>query len=316
MRTIVFNQNNLVQNGNNNTLVYKFPNSVTFSNSEVAISQITMYYSWFNITSALSNNTFTFNWITSNNDNIYQTYTITIPDGLYEIASLNAFLQFVFINAGSLPTSVISPATGNQAFYLVNSSGDNVYYAEFVVNPTAYAIQLNTYNVPTALPAGWTNPGLTILPDVAPAESFNPVITTPAAFNAIVGFATTFSSDQNQNNAGANPGTATAYKIGSTYSYLSTITPQVQPNPNLLVAISGIDNVYASPSSIIYSLAPSVAIGQLIVEKPPEFNFNKLMRGTYNELRLQFLGTNLQPVVIKDPNMTILLVIKESNEQR
>lgn len=311
MRTIVFNQSNLVQNGNNNTLVYKFPNSVTFSNSEVAISQITMYYSWFNITSALLNNSFTFNWINANNTNNYTTYTITIPDGLYEISSLNAFLQFVFINAPSLSSSVISPVPP-APFYYVNSSGDNVYYAEFVVNPTAYAIQLNTYNTPVfgALPAGWTNPGGTYLP----TQSFNPVITTPASFNAIIGFSSSFSSAQNQNNAGANPGTATAYKIGSTYSYLSTTTPQVQPNPTLLVSISGIDNAYASPSSIIYSLAPAVAIGELIVEKPPEFNFNTLLKGTYNELRLQFLGANLQPVTIRDPNMTILLVIKDKKE--
>jgi hypothetical protein len=306
MRTIVLNQNNIVQDGNNNTLVYKFPNSVTFSNSQIAVSQITMYYSWFNLTSRLSNNRFTFNWINAAGTNNYTTYTITIPDGLYEIADINNFLQFVCINAPFLSTSIITP-TPTQPFYLVNSAGDNVYFAEFIVNPTAYAIQLNTFSVPIALPVGWTNPGGTLLP----AQTFNPVITTPSKFNEVVGFATTFASSQNQNNAGVNPGTTTAYKIGSTFSYLSTITPQVQPNANLLVAISNIDNIYANPSSIIYSLAPSVAIGELVVEKPPEFNFNTLLKGTYNELRLQFLGTDLQPVTIKDPNMTILLVIKD-----
>ncbi len=85
------------------------------------------------------------------------------------------------------------------------------------------------------------------------------------------------------------------------------------PNGNFLanINISNIDNIYANPSSVIYSLSPSVAIGELIVEKPPQFNFNKLLRGTYNELRLQFLGTDLQPVQIKDPNMTILLTIRD-----
>jgi hypothetical protein len=306
MRTIVLNQNNLVQDGNNNTLVYRFPNSVNFSNSQIAISQITMYYSWFNVTSRLANNRFTFNWINTAGTNNYTTYTITIPDGLYEVRDLNNFLQFVCLNAPNLSTSIISP-TPTRPFYLVNGAGDNVFYAEWIVNPTAYAIQLNTYSVPTTLPAGFTNPGLTLLP----AQTFNPVITTPAEFNNIVGFSSAFASAQNQNNAGANPGTATAYKIGSTFSYLSTITPQVQPNSSLLVAISNIDNVYANPTSIIYSLAPSVAIGQLIVEKPPEFNFNKLLQGTYNELRLQLLGNDFQPVTIKDPNMTIILVIKD-----
>jgi hypothetical protein len=308
MRTLVLNQTNLVQDGNNNTLVYKFPNSVTFRNSEIAIAQITMYYSWFNITSTLANNSFTFNWVNAANTNTYQTYTISIPNGLYEIKDINAFLQFVCINAPSLSTSIISP-TPTAPFYLVDAAGDNVYFAEFVVNPTAYGIQLNTYSTPAfgALPAGWTNPGGTFLG----TQRFNPVISIPARFNEIIGFAAGFSSAQNQNNGTANPGTATAYKIGSTFSYLSTITPQVQPNANLLVSITNIDNVYASPSSIIYSLAPSVAIGELVVEKPPQFNFNKMLPGTYNELRVQFLGTDLQPVTIKDPNMTVLLCIKD-----
>lgn len=305
----MFNQNNLVQDGKNNTLVYKFPSSVNFADSEIAISQITMYYSWFNVTTTLSNNYFTFNWTNVAGGNVYTTYTIKIPDGLYEVADLNNYLQFVCINANNLTTAFINPVPA-APFYLVDSGGDNVYYAEFIVNPTAYAIQLNTYAVPTALPVGWTNPGATLLP----GQTFNPVITTPARFNEIVGFATTFSSSQNQNNAGANPGTTTAYKIGSTFSYLSTITPQVQPNPSLLVSISNIDNAYSNPSSIIYSLAPSVAIGELIVEKPPEFNFNKLLKGTYNELRVQFLGVDLQPVTIKDPNMTLLLVIKDKEK--
>lgn len=306
MRTIVLNQNNVVGDGNNNTLVYKFPNSTYFSNSEIAIAQITMYYSWFNVTSNLSNNSFTFNWINAGGTNNYTTYTIKVPDGLYEVADLNNYLQFVCLNANNLSTQFITP-TPTAPFYLVDSTGDNVFYAEFIVNPTAYGIQLNTYSVPTALPAGWSNPGGTLLP----AQTFNPVITTPSKFNELVGFATTFSSSQNQNNVGANPGTTTAYKIGSTFSYISTLTPQVQPNPSLLVSISNIDNKYANPTSIIYSLTPGVAIGELVVDKPPEFNWNKLLPGTYNELRIQLLGTDLRPIQIKDPNITMLLVIRD-----
>jgi hypothetical protein len=80
----------------------------------------------------------------------------------------------------------------------------------------------------------------------------------------------------------------------------------------LLVTISNIDNKYANPSSIIYSISPTVAIGQLIVEKPPEFAWNEMISGTINELRVQLLGTDLSQVQIKDPNMTIVLVIKEA----
>lgn len=307
MRTIVLNQSNLVSDGKNSTLVYKFPNSIQFTNSEIAVSSVSMFYSWFNIQSSYSNNTFKFNWITTaGTTGTYTEYTITIPDGLYEIADLNNYIQWVCINAPSLPTTVISPATANP-FYLINDSAQYVYYFEFEVNPTRYGVQLNTYNVPTSLPTGWTNTGGTRLA----SQSFNPVITIPSSFNNIIGFASGFTTDQNQNNAGTNPATSIAYKIGSTYSYISSTAPQVQPNSNLLISLSNIDNKYAVPSSIIYCLSPSVSIGEQIIDKPPEFSWNKLLRGTYNELRIQLLGADYQPVTIKDPQITILLAIKD-----
>ena len=63
MRTLVLNQTNIVQDGQNNKLVYSFPNSVLFKDAYVAVSSISMYYSWFNITSAINNNTFQYSWV-------------------------------------------------------------------------------------------------------------------------------------------------------------------------------------------------------------------------------------------------------------
>jgi hypothetical protein len=54
--------------------------------------------------------------------------------------------------------------------------------------------------------------------------------------------------------------------------------------------------------------------GTLINERPPNFMWNRLIDGTYNELRLTFLGTDLQPIKLNDPQMTILLTIKDAEE--
>jgi len=280
MRTIVLNQSNIVSGTNNSTLIYNFPSSVDLTGCEIAISNLTMYYAWDNINAtSLQNNVFTYQWTTGVTT---VTYTVTIPNGLYEIADINAYLQFTFIANGH---------------YLVDSTGNNVYYAELEVNPTQYAIQVNTFAVPTSLPSGFSNPAVLVFPTV----TFNPNLVFPAKFNEIIGFAVNFST-------GLNAG------VGTSLSFLSTIAPQVQPNPSLLIAISGIDNKYANPSSIIYSVAPNVGLGQLIVEKPPEFNFNRLLSGQYNQLRLQLLGTNFASIVIRDPNMTIILVIKDQDD--
>jgi hypothetical protein len=307
MRVIVLNQNNLVPDGQNNKLVYKFPNSVLFKNNSIAVSSVSMYYSWFNITSAYNNNTFTYTWVVGGTTN---TYTITIPDGLYEITQLNALLQYNFIANGT---------------YLIDSSGKNAYYGEFILNPTRYAVQINTYSVPTALPTGYTAPSNwvggfnTATPPVAigfPTQTFNPSITIPANLNVILGYTAGFQTNQNTNNAYTPPANSQyVSKNGAgTLSYLSTSSPNLQPNSSIYFAVSNINNPYSLPSSIIYSLVPTGAVGTLIAERPPQFMWNRMIDGTYNELRLTFLGTDLQPIKINDPQMTILLTIKDGDE--
>lgn len=295
MRVIVLNQNNLVPDGQNNKLVYKFPNSVLFKDNHIAVSSVSMYYSWFNITSAYQNNVFSYTWV---NGTTTTTYTITIPDGLYEITELNYLLQYKMIANGT---------------YLINSSGNNAYYAEFILNPTRYAVQINTYSVPTALPTGFTTPPNWV--GGFPTQSFNPSIVIPAKLNIILGYNAGFATNQNTNNSYTPPTSQYVSKNGAgTLSYLSTSSPNLQPNSSIYFAMSNINNPYSLPSSIIYSLVPNGAVGTLIAERPPQFMWNKMIDGTYNELRLTFLGTDLQPIIINDPQMTILLTIKDSDE--
>jgi len=295
MRTIVLNSSNLVADGQNNKLVYPFPGSVIFKDSYVALSQINMYYSWYNISVALQNNSLQYTWKVAGTTS---TITITIPDGLYEVATLNELLQFTMISNGH---------------YLVNSSGQNVYYAEMLVNPARYAVQINTYLFPTSLPAGFTAPAN--FPGF-PSTTFNPQIITPFAINEILGYAVNFTTDANTNNAFVPPANQDLISklANGTISYLSTTAPNIQPNSSILVSVSNIDNAYATPSSVLYSVVPSVAFGELISEKPPQYAFNKLIDGTYNQIRMTFLGTDLQPIKINDPNMTIILVFKDKNE--
>lgn len=294
-QTIVFTQANLVGTGNN-TFEYNFPSTQTFKNASIAVSNVSMYYAWFNISAALNNNSFQYSMPQSTGgvDNRV-TRTVTIPDGLYNISDINNLLQYDLITAN---------------FYLVGATS-NLYYATITINPTRYAVQLTTYAVPTALPAGYSAPtagwggaGNTL--PVASADGQFTILATND-FYKIIGF--------------TSPTYVLPYSTPivsiATQTFLSNIAPQVQPNPSLLIAITGIDNKFANPSSIIYSITPSVAIGELISEKPPEFNYNRLLQGSYNKIRLQFLGSgNLAPVAIADPNILLMLVIKDEEETK
>ncbi len=303
MFVLVLNASNVVSDGKNSTFVYNFPNSVLLKDKYIAVSQIVMYYSWFNIQSIYSNNVFTYSWTKLG---VSTTYTVNIPDGIYEIKDINAYLQWTMINNGT---------------YLINSSGDNVYYAEFIVNTNRYAIQINTFQVPTALPIGWTEPSNFF---GYPTQTFNPIITLPANFYKIVGYNPTstgiFVSNGNVDDLYIPPTNPTSddYYVAKdgvgTLSYLSNTYPDVQPNSSIFIGISNINNPYAQPSSILYAITPAVAIGEQIVETPPNFMWNKMIDGTYNQIRVQFLGIDKQPITLKDPNLTILLTIKDKEE--
>ena len=295
MRVIVLNSNNIVPDGQNNKLIYTFPNSILFKNNSIAVSSISMYYSWFNIADYYQNNIFTYQWLVGTS---LQTFTITIPNGLYEIADLNTLLQYNFINNGT---------------YLIGPNNQNAYYAQFILNPVLYSVQINTFNFPTTLPTNYTTPSNFV---GFPTTSFNPIINIPPQFNIILGFSPNYATPLNANNAYVPPTNQTLItKNGAgTISSLSTQAPDVQPNSSIFVSLTNINNPYASPSSIIYSVVPSGNVGTLILDRPPQFMWNKMIDGTYDRLQLTFLGNNLQPIKINDPSITIMLTIKDADE--
>jgi hypothetical protein len=291
------NSTNIVQDGLNNKLVYKFPNSQTFKDKHIAVSSVSMYYSWFNITAALGNNVFTFTWTAGA---VTTTYTVTIPDGLWDIASINNYIQFRCIELS--------------LYYTI--SGTNYYPFEIITNLNRYAAQLNTYLIPTTAPTGATTP--TGFPGF-PTTTQNSVVTFPSTFNKIIGYTAGFVSAANVSNATTfgTPTVLTNYaakNTAGTISYLSNTAPDVQPNASILFVMSNINNPYTQPSGTIYSLNSNVAVGELISEKPPNFMWNRLIDGTYNELRLTFLSPTLQPLTVNDPNMTILFTICDKSE--
>ena len=295
MNTIVLNQSNLINNGKNSTLVYNFPSTVDLTNKYVCVVSISMFYSWFNITQQSSNNIITFQW-----DSTLPAVNIVIPDGLYEIVQLNQYLQWWFIENG---------------FYYIDSSGNYVYMAEMLINSTRYAVQLNTYLNYTAatLPVGYTLPGNFV---GYPPLRQNPVVGFPANFNVIVGYQVGFLSDANISNAFVPPSPTqqnnyVSKQSNGTISYLSSQAPQVQPNSNILFSLVNVNSPYSQPSGIIYSLNPNSAVGEKVYEVPPNFVWTKFIDGYHPSLTLTMLGTDKLPLTIQDPNMTILLAIKD-----
>jgi hypothetical protein len=81
------------------------------------------------------------------------------------------------------------------------------------------------------------------------------------------------------------------------------------------VGISLCKNPLANPSNIIYSFsAAGVAFGETILSQPHALSFVDISNGYYNQFQLQFLDQNFNPLVIKDSNLVVMLLIKDKNE--
>jgi len=169
--SIVLTKNHITNLGSgNNRFSYSFTSSQQFKNQSVAISQMSMYYCWQNITAKLNNNQA--GYIFPNGSSVI-TYQVTIPDGNYEINDLNTLLHLHMKNHG---------------LYLINSSHEEVYYINFTLLKSQYKVGLECILLPTSLPSGWSYPsnkGFT-LPTTASYPQL--VILSGNSFSDIIGF--------------------------------------------------------------------------------------------------------------------------------
>lgn len=272
--------NNLSQTSQPNVFRYLFPSgSVNFKKAKIAVAQISLYYSWYNITSTYNNNSFQFIFPNALGTT---TYTVSIPNGYYDIASLNSYLQQFCIT---------------NSLYLVNSSGQYVYYLEFQTNENYYAIQFNAFPVPTSLPAGWSNPaGLSF-----PLTAYTPqLVVSSNDFTKLIGF---------------NSGTYPTVQQTTSYSKLSTFTPQVSPVQSVILACSLLNNRYSNPGTILYSFSPSgVSFGSTISSSPYEFSFIPIQDGGYPYFDIILYDQNYAPLQLNDNNLIIQLLIKNAED--
>lgn len=283
MPTIILNSKNIVNAPINNKLVYTFQNGgVNFKNNNIALAQLSLYYSWFNLNQPLYNNTScSYIWIDGTIVNI------TIPNGYYTASSLNAYIESVMVN---------------NKHYLINSvNGDFVFYIQLQENATFYAIQLNCFAVPTTLGTLIFPVGATwVLPAPNP-QTPQFVVNTTSNFGLLIGF-----------NSGSYPPTPQT----TTYSILSQFSPEIQPISSLNLICSMINNPFSVNRTLYSCGIPSVQFGQQISITPPNFLYNKIADGSYQEFTIDILDQNNNPIQILDNQIVIVLNIENQGDNQ
>lgn len=282
---LILNGSNVVASDTtNSTYRYNFNGTRLIKDTKIAISNVSLFYSWFNISSNFDNNFFQYTFTDGGGTS---TFNVTITDGYYTIAQLNSYLQSVLITNGH---------------YLVNGSGQNVYYLEILENASAYAIQLNCFAFPTALPAGWTNPSGVTFPGVASTPQFIIPALTTSTFTTLIG---------------VNPGTYPAVVQATTYSKISDFTPKTTPVENVLIRCSLLNNQISNPPDIIYSFnAASTGFGNLINAQPYQFLYLSVNDGYYSNIEIQFIDQQYRAININDPSIIVQLAFKSKNQTK
>lgn len=300
MRTLILNSTNIVAGTNNSILSYEFAggNINLKKGQKVALANLQMYYSTFNITALNRNNTYSYKWVNGT------TYTITMPDGFYDVPALNNYLHFAMVQNGH---------------YLVTATGAFVYLMEFNINPTLYAVEVNCYTISVAIAAAnvWTLPAAPTW--VLPNNIIVPELIVPASpqqFGLVIGFAAGTYPNAVINNTGAQtpPNQTQVPAYTTTQTFVSTITPQVTPLSSYILTCSLINNNYAVPNNLMYSFAPVGTIGEQFTIAPNQYVFIDVLPAQYNRFNVQFIDQNFRPVAIQDPNMIIQLVISDPDE--
>jgi hypothetical protein len=294
MKTLILNSSNVVAGSNNTIFRYTFPNGgYNYKDDFIAVQEVGIYFSAFNITNDYNNNSFSYIWIDGT------THNVVIPDGYYSIKTLNEYLQYVMIQ---------------NKHYLVNSAGDYIYLLEIIVNEPRYAVQLNEYLISTTiattnswvLPAGatWVLPTNPILPYfVIPNTSFKDVIGyTAGQYPAGV-------------IAGVPPAQTQTPSFAISQSQLSSTAPQITPYSSFLMYCSLVNNRAVIPSQLIFSFTPQdVVFGGLSSYQVSELAWNKIEDGQYNEFIIEFRDQLGRQVKFQDPNTLITLITKNKFE--
>jgi hypothetical protein len=115
---------------------------------------------------------------------------------------------------------------------------------------------------------------------------------------------------------GFTAGTYPATSQTTTYSVLSSFTPQVTPIESLILTCNLVNNLYSLPRSLFYAVAPTgISFGSLFTVSPAAFSWIDVQDGMYTEISIQFCDQNATPIVINDSNLVVQLNIKNKSEQ-
>lgn len=314
----------LISTNNNpyaNSFIINFPVSQRIENAEVAVENLVLYRSWFNILKSYQNTLLQYSWYYTG---AYHTFTVgaafgltDMPEGSYEVSDIVNYMQLDMHERGFYLVFVPTDSSGGDPFpsgaddsdgtptYFLNMVVNTTYYCITVISTPTYATEADAnaagYYVPTAFATQWrSSPGW--------FTGFSPQLIVPASTNP-AGTYSTLSLGSMSKVLGIAPGTYPSSSETSPNAINGTFPPQVETVNVVNVACSLINNASVSRfANVLYTTDPNVVNqGDALQPSIYERSYLPMTDGQYNFVQVNLYDDNLTPLPQRDPSVLITL---------
>lgn len=269
-------------NSSTGTFTYVFPFTQDFGEDDtLAITQFNMFNSFYNISKTIGNNKI-YIGVPNADGSTYTQLTGTIPDGFYDTASFNIYLQSLMYD--------------NNLYF--KSNGVVTYYLSLDLLATEYKNQITLYKLSgVTLQSGTT---YSSIKDIYFNVSFS------SGLGELFGFSS---------NVTYGPTSSPSITSLTTKITKSNLTPQINPFNSIIVVCDLVQQVgLCDPINYLFSCALNVDYGSMIEPKKLENVYMKCKIGSAKSITLTILDNGFNLLKILDNNTMIVLTFKKNEK--
>lgn len=308
-----------------NQISVQFSNQQNFSNSEVALVKLSLYYSWANIKAQYGNDSFGYilpgyTPTTGGTNGVQKSTTCTpgtelpftvgpssypaLADGYYGINDLSVLMQQVMYHNGH---------------YLYNTTtSTNTYFLQFVVNTALYGVTVVSTTLPANADATTDTAPFTYTyqyvkdQQTVPAQEFTLGAGTASTNMLLYVPPSAYPAGASNNGINSSFSKILGLAPGNYSNANSTYPPQLTMVDNFIVNCNLVNTFSLnSYSSYLYSdSAQGANYGGQIQFAPPVLTWQPVADGAYNDITLSLRdGLNI-PLQIQDPQWSAVVWIR------
>ena len=264
---------NLIIDASRGTLTKKFPHLYASKGARIGLLSLSIYNSWDNVSASFGNLTgasYLFDGVS---------YPVDYLAGNYSIEQLNDYLEHRMDLDGN---------------WLLNDEGQKVFFLKFETNETYYSVTITVTPVPTALPAGWSNPNGLALSGDSPQ-----LVVADTNWRRLIGL-----------EAGTYPSAPATVKTRIN----GTAVPVISEVTSILVLCDWCNNSrFSSNGQVIGTFVANVGVGELVSISPSVVTTYDVISRMYDGITIRLVDQSYRPLQIKDAsNLVITLLLEEA----